>query len=224
MSNKFNLNNYLDFHTHKSRRQDDETITEIISQHLGNEIELLIYTIGKHPWFTPTLLSIKEKEKLKILLQNKNCLALGEIGLDKLKGASLELQSEILRQQLDLNVELQKPVIIHCVKAFDTLFQIKKDYSQLKKWCIHGYARNPQLAKQLIDQGFYISLMPQKLSEKYKRLIKSLPLNKFFLETDSMPNIKIEDLYLQASKVLEISVENLKTQLMQNAINFFKNE
>lgn len=221
MNINFKHNNYLDFHTHKIRRQDHNDITEIISIHLEEETKLPLYTIGKHPWFTDSPLSNKEKKELKTHLQNKNCLALGEIGLDKLKGVNLELQAQILRQQLDIALELQKPVIIHCVRTFDQLLQIKKDYPKLKKWCIHGYARHVKLAKQLIEQGFYLSLMPQKLSDSYIELIKSIPNDKLFLETDSMPNIKIEDLYLRASKILNITLDDLKSQIMLNAKTFF---
>lgn len=217
--------NYLDFHTHKLRRQNDSHITEIVSIHLGNEIPHNLYTIGKHPWFTNSQLSDKEKRELKTHLQNENCLALGEVGLDRLKGASLDIQKDILRSQLDIANELNKPVIIHCVRAFDQLLQVKKEFSTLKKWCIHGYARHAKLAEQLINQGFYLSLMPViNPSESYIELLRSLPIEKLFLETDSMPNITIEQLYLQASKIIDISVDELKSQLIQNAENFFKNE
>lgn len=220
----FQKTNFLDFHTHKLRRQNDAHITEIVSIHLGNEIAHNLYTIGKHPWFTDSKLSDKEKEALKTHLQQENCLALGEVGLDKLKGASLNIQKDILRNQLIIASELNKPVIIHCVRAFDQLLQVKKEFPTLKKWCIHGYARHAKLAAQLINQGFYLSLMPVvNPSESYIELLRSLPIEKLFLETDSMQNITIEQLYLQASKIIDISVDELKSQLMQNAENFFKN-
>lgn len=221
----FNKLNYLDFHTHKLSRANEANITEIVSLHLDKETAYNLYTIGKHPWFTDSELSNKEKQHLKTHLQNENCLALGEVGLDKLKGLSINAQKDILRSQLNIAEELNKPVIVHCVRAFDQLLQVKKEFPQLKKWCIHGYARHAKLAEQLIQQGFYISLMPVlQPTETYKTLLRSLPIEKLFLETDSMPNITIEQLYLQASKIIDISVDELKSQLMQNAENFFKNE
>jgi TatD DNase family protein len=216
---------YLDFHTHRMRRADREDIVEIISQHLGKEVEAELYTIGKHPWWTDHPITIEEKETLKIQLEKENCLAMGEMGLDKFKGPPMQEQMQILRSQLDLAVELKLPVIIHCVRTIHQLLEIKKEYPQLKKICLHGYARHANLAQQLIKEGFYLSIMPVKrVDQKYKELILSLPLDKFFLETDSMAEIQIEDVYLQVAKILGLSLDRLKAQLYQNALNFFENE
>lgn len=225
MKSPFQSTKYLDFHTHRLRRQACKNITEIVSIHLGKETEHDLYTIGKHPWWTEEVLSEYEKTALKAHLSNKRCLAMGEIGLDKFKGPEISKQINILKSQLTIASELEKPVIIHCVRAFDSLIKLKKEYPQIKNWCIHGFSRHTKLAKQLIDQGFYISLMPLiKPLEKYINILKSLPLDRFFLETDSMPNISIEILYLQAAKTLDLTVEELKTQLYKNAIIFFNHE
>lgn len=213
---------YLDFHTHARRRQDRTDIIEIVSHHLGESIEQGFYTIGKHPWWTENVLSDQEKSILKELLMSPNCLAMGEMGLDNLKGVEMSLQMDILRSQLAVAQELGKSVIIHCVRAYDQLLKIKKEFPNIKNWCIHGYARHEVLAQQLIDQGFYLSLMPvYKPTEQYQKLLCSLPQDRFFLETDSMPEIQIEAIYLQAATLLEITVEALQIQLIHNAEVFF---
>ncbi|MBS9774289.1 MAG: TatD family hydrolase [Tenacibaculum sp.] len=218
-----NPNTYIDFHTHKIRREDNDDILEIVSLHLGKETECDYFTVGKHPWWTNSLLNSSEKEQLNKLLSLKKCLAVGEIGLDKLKGENLNIQKNILRELLQIATEQQKPVIIHCVRAFDSLIKIKREFPEIKKWCIHGFSRHSTLAKQLINERFYLSIMPvKKISPKYTELIKSLPINSFFLETDSMPNTKIEDIYLQVANIREISVEELKVQLIKNFNDFFK--
>ncbi|TYP99858.1 TatD DNase family protein [Tenacibaculum adriaticum] len=223
--NPFENINYLDFHTHKMRRQSEANISEIVSIHLGKETEHSLYTIGKHPWWTEEVLSKEELNTLTLHLSSEHCLAMGEMGLDKFKGPELSKQIEILKSQLVLANALKKPVIIHCVRAFDQLIQIKKEFPHIPNWCIHGFSRHPELAKQLIHQGFYISLIPVlQPTEKYKTLLTSLPLDRFFLETDSMPNISIENIYLQAAKILNISVETLIKQINKNAITFFNHE
>jgi len=219
----FQPTHYLDFHTHRLRRQGRSDITEIVSIHMGQEERAHeLYTIGKHPWWTEKTLSEEEIPLLQQHLSSEKCLAMGEMGLDKFKGPEMEIQINVLRSQLDLAREISASVIIHCVKAYDQLLQIKKEYPEIKKWCIHGYSRHATLAHQLINQGFHLSIMPMKPSDKYTDLLQSLPLEKFFLETDSMPNILIEDLYLQAAKALDVSVEKLKIQMAKNANNFFK--
>lgn len=222
ISSIFDPTKYLDFHTHRLWRKDREDILEIVSLHLGKERPHDLFTIGKHPWWTDVVLSDSEKQELSLRLSEDHCLAMGEMGLDNLKGVNMELQIEILKSQLDLAQEMQKPVIIHCVRAYDQIQQVKKQYPHLKKWCIHGYARHIILAEQLIKQGFYLSIMPSfRNQEVYFKLIKNLPIEKFFLETDSMPNVSIEEIYLQVAEIKNISVEVLKAQMMKNAIKFF---
>lgn len=222
MNSFFDSNTYLDFHTHRLRRKDDVNITEIISLHLGKNTEHKLFTIGKHPWWTKEILSEEEKNQFREILTQKNCLAMGEMGLDKLKGVEIDEQQLIFKSQLKIAQELNKPVIIHCVRAFDKLIKIKREFSQITNWCVHGFSRHSELAKQLLHEGFYLSLMPVKeITLKYVDLVQSLPLEKFFLETDSMPNTEIETIYLQVANIKNISVENLKHQMNANAKVFF---
>lgn len=219
----FTPNKYLDFHTHRMRNKNNMDIVEIVSLHLGKEAEHNLFTIGKHPWWTTQVLSVNEKQQLTKILTSEKCLAMGEMGLDKLKGVTMEKQIEIFKSQLSLANKIQKPVIIHCVRAFNNLIKIKKEFPNIQNWCIHGFSRHKTLAEQLIHQGFYISLMPVKeITQKYIDLVQWIPLEKFFLETDSMPNTQIEDIYLQVANIKNISVGELKTQLNKNAQVFFK--
>lgn len=214
---------YLDFHTHRERRKDKDDIVEIVSMHLGKEVSCQYYTIAKHPWWTEQVLSADETVLLKEKLKHQNCLAMGEMGLDKLQGPPMAQQMDILRSQLNLARELQLPVIIHCVRTIHQLLELKKEYPEIKKWCIHGYSRHAILAQQLIDQGFYLSLMPTMANTtKYEELVKTLPKNRFFLETDSHPNIKIEDIYLRTAEILDWDLGQLKKQMNNNAREFFE--
>ena len=220
----FPKNNYLDFHNHRLCRSDREDITEIVSLHLGKEAPHHFYTIAKHPWWTEEPLSTIELQILKTHLQSDLCLAMGEMGLDNLKGPPMEKQMDILRSQLRLAREVEVPVIIHCVRAYDQLLKVKKEFPEIKHWCIHGYARHEVLARQLIDKGFYLSLMPvAPLTEKYQKLLRCLPLDRFFLETDSMPDSAIENIYLRAASILGLPVDALRIQLINNAHIFFRN-
>ncbi len=221
----FKHTSFLDFHTHSLKRESEKNITEIVSLHLGQEKEHHYFTIAQHPWFTEKNPSSLEVEILKEKLKQPNCLAMGEMGLDNIKGPDLDIQMNILRNQLQIAEELDKPVIIHCVRAYDQLYQIKKEFPSIKKWCIHGYARHATLALQLIHQGFHLSLMPVfTITDKYKKLLREIPLDKFFLETDSMPNIQIEDIYLQAANILEVPLSTLQEQIIHNAESFFNHE
>ncbi|MBL6448263.1 TatD family hydrolase [Fulvivirga sp. 29W222] len=222
----FNRPVTLDFHTHKVRHQDNPNIVEIVSLHLGKDDPPEgPYTVGKHPWWTEDILSPDEANEMKAHFGSTNCVALGEMGLDNLKGPSMQVQMDILRSQLQVADELNAAVIIHCVRAYHQLLQVKGEFPSIKNWCIHGYGRNVTLALQLIDAGFYISLMPQPHKpEKFSELLHAIPANRIFLETDSMPDVSIENIYLQASNALGISIEKLKDQFTNNANTFFDYE
>ena len=211
---------YLDFHTHTMRHQDENGVIEIVSIHLGKEREKEFFTVGLHPWWSEKIPSENELKELRRLLDEPNNLAMGEMGLDNLKGPDLNIQMNILRAQLNLAMEFQKPVIIHCVRAFDQLIRIKKEFPKIDKWCVHGFGRHATLAKQLIDQGFYLSLMPSSDS-KYQDWFDSLPHDKLFLETDSMAGVDINEVYQKVSDVSGLKLEDLRRQINVNATEFF---
>lgn len=217
----FKDDQFLDFHTHRRCYEDRGDVMEIVSVHLGKERNRKYFTIGLHPWWTEAIVSEAQIQRLTSLLSEATCLGMGEMGLDNLKGPSIRVQMDILRSQLSIAQVLNKPVIIHCVRAYDQLIQIKKEFPSIKKWCVHGYGRHSILARQLIDQGFYLSLMPT-VSAKYINWFESLPLDKLFLETDSMPNTDILDVYRNVSALTGISVFDLKSQMNSNAREFFE--
>lgn len=215
---------YIDFHTHRSKYSHRTDVIEIVSKHLDKFTPDEWYTIGKHPWWTSNIPSEVELRALKCHLQKSSCLALGEIGLDNLIDTPMQTQMEIVETMLHLLHDLNKPVVIHCVRAYDQLMRIKKTFSKISTWCIHGYARHATLAAQLIQAGFYISLMPPKrIDRKYIELVQSIPLEKCFLETDSMPDVHIESIYLQVAKIRNVPMKVLQIQMIENAKRFFGN-
>lgn len=212
---------FLDFHTHNLRHADMGDFTEIVSIHLGQEKPPQYFTVGLHPWWTRQVLTIDQKQQLMSILSDPFCLAMGEMGLDNLKGPEMKDQIEILSSQLSIAQDLHKPVIIHCVRAFDQLIKLRRDFPEIKKWCIHGFGRHLILARQLIAQGFYLSIMPSVGPEKYEAFFKELPNDRLFLETDSMADVRIDQIYLQVSKLLGVEVTQLCNQMNSNARDFF---
>ena len=214
--------NVLDFHTHAQRAQSKSHVMEIVSLHLGQDKPHDYFTIGMHPWWTKYPISAGDLERLFEISQSPYCLAIGEIGLDKLKGEPIDLQMNNLQALLQVARQTNKPVIIHCVRAFDQLIQIKKENPDIKDWCIHGYGRHATLADQLIRQGFYLSLMPGMPREKLQSLLEAIPFEKLFLETDSMPETDIEAVYQDAADIMGVGMKTLCEQIKLNAQTFFE--
>lgn len=195
-------------HTHKSTHQ--ENILEIVNQY-PNEFDdsVTYFSIGIHPWYIDT---DRVDEYLQIIdekLQLKNCLALGECGLDKRIDISLEIQTEIFEKQLELAVKHQKPVILHCVSAYQEVIEIKKRLKIEVPMIIHGFSKNWQVAKSLLDNGFYLSFGKYLLrNPELSVVFEQVPNDRFFLETDTIEE-SISDVYIKAASIKPIDVEQI---------------
>jgi len=175
------------------------------------------FSVGIHPWDAHLQISISELEKI---IQHPNCLAIGECGLDKVIEIDLELQKKVFISQLELAVIFQKPIIIHCVKAFDELIEICSHYHSKIPLIIHGFNKSFQLAEQLINKGFYISLHSSFLKKEDSNF-SSLTIEKLFLETDNNKSILIEEVYQKASGCFHLKEDDLKEKIYSNFTTLF---
>jgi len=200
---------YFNFHTHQFTNQSN--ILELVNQYPKDfDEEIPFYSIGIHPWYID---ENRIDEDLKITedkLQHKNCLAIGECGLDKRIEVPFNLQISVLEKQLTLAEKYKKPVVIHCVAAFQEIAEIKKKMKISVPMIIHGFAKNKQLAEQLIKDGFYLSFGKYLLKNPDLRSVfENVPNERFFLETDTIEE-SINEVYEVASKYKGISINELK--------------
>jgi TatD DNase family protein len=211
---------YYNLHTHKFTNNPD--VFELVNQYPWEFNENIpSYSIGIHPWFIDenrlsTDLQIIE-EKLKL----SECLALGECGLDKRIEVSMQLQIEVFEKQIALAEKYQKPLVLHLVAAFDELIEIKKRLNISVPIIIHGFSKSEQLAKQLINNGFYLSFGKYLLrNSEMETVFKSIPNDKFFLETDTIEET-LEEVYRKAALCKNISVEELLSKILNNWKSIF---
>lgn len=208
-------------HTHNFSNRPD--CLELVNQY-PNEFDETIpfYSIGIHPWHIAADRIEEDMSIIEEKLQAKNCLALGECGLDKRIEAPIELQQEVFKKQLRLAEKYQKPVIIHCVAAFQELIQIKNDLEITVPMIIHGFSKKEQLAKQLVNNGFYLSFGKYLLrNPELENVFKNIPDDRFFLETDTIEET-IDDVYAIASRYKGISADKLQETIRLNFEKVFK--
>ncbi|UUF13357.1 MULTISPECIES: TatD family hydrolase [Flavobacterium] len=212
---------FFNFHTHQFTNQSN--VVELVNQY-PQEVDASIpfYSIGIHPWH------IKESEidlELKIIeekLQTENCLAIGECGLDKRIEIPLELQIVVFEKQLALAEKYNKPVVIHCVAAFQEVTAIKKKLKISVPMIIHGFSKNKQLAEQLIKDGFYISFGKYLLrNPDLKTVFQNIPNDRFFLETDTIEE-DIKQVYDLASEYKNITIKELNGIISSNFKSVFE--
>ena len=201
---------FIDIHTHNTTpacRTIYNNGTEYVA---GRSISL-----GIHPWH----ISDKWRDDLAaitILAKEDNVVAIGECGLDALKSpAQIEVQEEIFKAHIQLSEALQKPLIIHCVKAFDRLIALRKETKPLQAWILHGFRGKPQQANQLIKAGFHISL-----GERFNPdSAKAIPIDRLFIETDES-GCSIEEIYAAIAVAKGMALEELARQTAENALIF----
>jgi TatD DNase family protein len=211
---------FYDVHAHTKSAL--ETVFSIANTD-PNSIDLTgPFSIGMHPWFIERgqiekdLLIIEEK------LQNKNCFAIGECGLDKVTATDFELQKLVFKKQISLSESYQKPVIIHCVKAFQEIIELKKEFKPKQIWILHGFHKNLQVAKSLLKNGCMLSFGAAIIHhKKLQGVILEIPLTSILLETD-MAAIEITAVYKKLAKIKNMEVAVLQEQLHQNFKNIFK--
>jgi TatD DNase family protein len=212
---------FFNLHTHKYTNQ--ENVLELVNQYPQEFDETIpFYSIGIHPWYIREEQLETDLQIIESKLKESNCLALGECGLDKRIEAPLELQQIVFERQLLLAQKQKKPVVIHCVASFQEVIATKKRLKLTVPMIIHGFSKNKQVAKELIDNGFYISFGKYLLrNPELESVFQSIPNDKFFLETDTVEE-GIEEVYALAARYKKLGIDELQQQIKSNFAAVFK--
>ena len=208
-------------HTHTSSNNTD--VFAIVNRYLNEEIDVPFFSTGIHPWHID---EEKVEEHLVIIekrLSLPGCLAIGECGLDKRIEKPMDLQEKVFEMHLELAKKYQKPVILHLVAAFQELIEVHNRIKPGVPVIVHGFSKNIQVAKQLLDNGFYLSFGKYLLrNPELSAVFAQVPSERFFLETDTIGE-GIADVYARAAEARNIDIESLKDIVSNNFKTVFKN-
>lgn len=180
-----------------------------------------VYSCGLHPWHIKEN-NAAELETLKSAAADKRIIAVGECGLDRAIDIPLEKQMEVFLPQLQMAEDAGKPVILHCVRTFPELIQIRRKNRFQVPYIVHGYSSNLQTAEQLASNGIHISFGKYlfNATSRTPQALKGLPEEVLFFESDDS-NIPIEEVYKRAAEIRGESVEYLKTVTHRNFSRIF---
>lgn len=209
---------FLDIHTHQIKQRKGVVAIQNLS--LTESTFLAVpktkpISVGVHPWYGKLEELPKSMKYLNVLARQDNVKLLGECGLDKLKGESIAHQLEMLTAQAVLAEELQKPLILHCVKAFDELIALKKHLQSTVPMIIHGFNKKYEMAQQLTHHGFYLSFGAAVLKSEEAAMVLAKTDRPFFLETDEA-EVDIEEIYAKVAEIKKITVDELKDVIFAN--------
>jgi TatD DNase family protein len=214
------MTKFINLHTHQFI--NDSEVIEIVNQYPWEfDASIPNYSIGIHPWYIDENRLENDLEKIKEKLQLSECLALGECGLDKRIEIPMELQIAIFKKQLEIVQQTNKPIILHCVAAFDEVIAIKKEMKIENPMIIHGFSKNVLVAKSLLNNGFYLSFGKYLLrNPDLEKVVNFAPENQILLETDTIEET-IYEVYEKAASIKGISVQEMKTIVFTNFSRIF---
>ena len=173
-----------------------------------------IETVGIHPWHAANC-DLAEVEK-----HAPSADAIGEIGLDYACDVPREVQTAVLRAQLTLAEQLEKPVVLHCVRAFEEVMKIVADY-RLKAVIFHGFIGSKEQAQRALAQGYFLSFGERTFhSPKTIEALRITPLSQLFAESDESPT-PIEEIYSKIADLRGVSTEDLDAAAKSNFAKIF---
>lgn len=207
--------NFLDFHTHQL--SNENSVFNVVFGR--NEIpENKMFSIGLHPWYLDDINLESFKKTVESISENQHFIGIGECGLDKLCQSDFKQQLSVFEFQIQVSEQIKKPLIIHCVKAFEELMMLKKTKNPKQKWIIHGFNKNENLAEMFVKQGVYLSIPFKilKLENRLSALLKVIPIERLFLESDDDKNANMFIFYEIVAQKLGIETEKLNNLIEQN--------
>lgn len=198
----------IDLHTHQTNSGDFAIFNAFL------ERTTIPCSYGIHPWYVDKCAD-DSIESIELLIQQENCFAIGECGLDKNTDIDWDLQMNYFEAQIKLSEKYQKPLIIHCVKAIQELILLKRKHQPKQAWIFHGF-RKINVAQQLIEEGFYLSIGSALLTDNnLAQVVSVLPVDRLFLETDDK-EITIQSVYQKMMEIRQINSSQLEEAIQLN--------
>ena len=210
---------YIDIHSHKAPQGNTSTTIQNLWEGWEQMGDDKFYSIGLHPWHLAeweTALPLLETASAK-----DNVIAIGECGLDRICETDFAVQMQVFEAQIEIAVRLGKPLIIHCVRAWDEVFRMLRGVKV--PVVFHGFNKGAAVLEQMCATGYYVSfgsalLVPDSNARKH---LPFVPASRFFLETDTS-EMSIETLYQEAAILRHCTVDDVILQLETNFHTVFK--
>ena len=204
---------------------------------VANSYDNIYCTTGIHPNNVPENKNNELLfEKLSLNLKKKKVIVVGETGLDFYRNEENRInQIEYFNTHLEVSGLFNYPTIVHTRNAEkDTINCIEKAVKKHStKGLIHCFTSTMELAKKVLDEGFYISfsgIITFKKVDDLIDVVKYVPLDRILVETDApflapMPfrGKRNEPSFVTHTlkKIAEIKKKNVEDMAQITTNNFF---
>jgi len=173
-----------------------------------------VFTTGIHPKEAREYLH--GISHIQELAKDPRCLGIGECGLDKVIDVPMAAQYDALKAQIEISEAHSLPLILHCVKAWNEILEVRKALRPQQRWIFHGF-RKTGLLPGVLKEGLIISIGTAVLYDrKLQEIVPLIPDNRLFLETDDDPDHSIEEVYAKVAGLKKIPVEELQEKIFAN--------
>ena len=200
---------YFDTHAHYDDRHFDSDRDELLPALWESGVELIVdpgcdeessraalalaerypfvyAAVGVHPeemHHDPCDLDV-----IRALAQHPKCVAIGEVGLDYYWDKEHKAaQQALFRAQIELALELCKPIIVHDREAHGDCLDIVRDYPALRG-VFHCFSGSAEMAEELLRRGWYLGFdgpITYKNARKALEVLEICPPERILMETDS---------------------------------------
>ena len=211
---------FVDIHTHV----DNQPVIRILDD---NFEEKILATWGVHPWDVCHFdcseaewrnpLYSDAFDKKGFLDKLEMTAAIGEVGLDKVHKETFDKQIEIFEEMIKLSESLRKPMIVHCVRAYSEIIEMRKKTKATMPWVIHGFNSSVETMRQLLKYDIYISLGAILYHNENQaiKILKDIPIERLFLETD-VSGRDIRNVYVKAAALMGCEMDFLCKKIFEN--------
>lgn len=203
----------LNLHTHLPAPRPDAVISCRLSELPDpSAFPGQLYSVGIHPWdVSPLGLDETESKALQQAAEREDVIAIGECGIDLLHLDSAPMFSQLLvmKKHIEISEKVGKPLILHCVKAYDSIIGLRKEYAPRQRWIIHGFRAKPTVARMLLQAGIDLSYGERFNPES----VALTPPDRLFAETDESTLTIAEIIRNLNSANPLISPESINTNL-----------
>lgn len=168
-----------------TRLDDIPAITE-----LTRRFDFVYGSVGFYPHDTDDMTDGDLDTMKAVCAGNPKIKAIGEIGLDyHYDGTPKEIQKRRFADQIDLASELGLPIMIHDREAHgDVLDILRSKRSTLTGGVFHCYSGSREMAREVLDLGFYLAFGGSLTFKNARHPIESAlyaPLDMILTETDA---------------------------------------
>ena len=202
----------IDTHTHLYLKEFDEDFDEVISKSIEIGVEKFLFP-SIHSKYNERMISSYEKNKslfkimaglhpayvtdkndneIDLVLKNLNdyeCVAVGEIGIDLYwEKKFFNEQKIVFKKQIEIALDYNLPIVIHCREAFEHIYQILLKFSNKNlQGVFHCFTGNEEQARKIIDLNFKLGIggVVTFKNGGLDKFLKKIDLKNIVLETDS---------------------------------------